>query len=264
MAFQLRVASDTDIGLVRESNQDMAYAWSKNPVNGTPIAILIVADGIGGYLAGDLASELATVSVAQTIVTFLEDELSHSTQPVENIRARLREAMVQANLNVWRYTKEHLDGEEMGCTLTCMVVQGLEIVIGHVGDSRAYIMYGGTLNQLTVDHTPAGELYEMGEINDQDMLYHPKRHVLTRAVGLSPLIKVDLVSSEVHPEARLLLCTDGLWGYVPEITLERLLSRPGPPRSISRNLIAAANAYGGSDNIGVAICDIYDPDLHRI
>ena len=264
MAFQLRVAADTDIGLVRESNQDSAYVWTKNLVNGTPLAILIVADGIGGYRGGDIASELATISVAQNIVSLLEDELSYARQPCGRIRARLRKAMVQANLNVWRYAKEHMGGEEMGCTLTCMIVQGLEIVIGHVGDSRAYILDGGRLNQLTVDHTPAGELHEMGEITDQDMLYHPKRHVLTRAVGLSPLLKVDLISEEVHPEARILLCTDGLWGYVPEITLERLLSRPGPPRSIARNLIAAANAYGGSDNIGVAICDVHDPELHRI
>ena len=264
MPLHLSVASESDIGLVRESNQDSAYSWVMNPVYGTPVALLVVADGIGGFWAGDIASELATIAVAQMIVPFLEEENHNSPQPLMVLESRLREAMLQANLAVWRHAKENLDGEEMGCTLTCILIQGLDVLLGHVGDSRAYVIQGGVISQLTSDHTPAGELYNLGKIDNREMLYHPQRHYLTRAVGLSPLLDVDLEFIPVSMESRLLVCSDGLWAYVPEITMERLLSRPAPPRSVAKGLIAAANAYGGSDNIGVAICDIRDPSRQKI
>jgi serine/threonine protein phosphatase PrpC len=264
MPLQLRVASETDIGLVRSKNQDSAYAWATNPEKGAPMALLIVSDGIGGVLAGEIASELATITVAQLLVPMLEGESSNSLLTLSLIESRLYEAMLQANFAVWRYTKENLDGEEMGCTLTCLLIYGLTALLGHVGDSRAYLLEREIIRQLTTDHTPPGELFAMGQIEYREMLYHPQRHVLTRAVGFSPMLDVDIVTHEFEIESRMLLCTDGLWAFVPEITLERLLSRPGPPRSIARELIAAANAFGGSDNIGVAICDARDPNLHRI
>jgi len=263
LAYQFRVASEVDIGLVRESNQDMAYAWAKNPAKAAPVAVLIVSDGIGGYRAGEVASELATISVGQSLVSYLEENNLKNSGQIASLEARLRSALIQANLFVRRYAKEHLDGAEMGCTLTCVILHGLEMIIGHVGDSRAYLLRTGRIRQLSVDHTTARELYDLGEISEHEMLFHPKRHILTRAVGISPLLEMDILKIEVCKGARILLCTDGIWGYVPEITIERLLSRPGPPKSISRSLIAAANAYGGFDNIGVAICDIHDPDLHR-
>ena len=264
MPIQLRVASETDIGLVRENNQDSAYAWAMNPVDGTPVALLIVADGIGGYVAGDIASELATIRVAQGIVPWLEEELKDGPQPLMVLESRLREAMLQANLAVWRHAKEHLGGEEMGCTLTCLLIQGFDFLLGHIGDSRAYLLQDGRLKQLSVDHTPAGELYELGKLDNRELLYHPQRHMLTRALGLSPLLDADITMHHLNLNARILVCSDGLWAYVPEITLERLILRPGAPRSVAKGLIAAANAYGGSDNIGVAICDVRDPSLLKV
>lgn len=264
MPIQFRVASETDIGLVRESNQDSAYAWAMNPVDGTPVALLVVADGIGGFLGGDIASEIATINIAQTIIPLLEEEKRSGVQPIMILESRLREAMIQANLAVWRYSKENLDGEEIGCTLTCLLIQGLDVLVGHIGDSRAYLLRDGSMRQLTIDHTPAGELYDLGKLGGHEIPYHPQRHMLTRAVGLSPLLELDIEIKHIEIGSKLLVCTDGLWAYVPEITLERLLSRPGPPRSVAKGLIAAANAYGGSDNIGVAICDIHDPSQQKI
>jgi protein phosphatase len=263
MPFQLSVASATDIGLVREDNQDSAYAWAKNPLQGIPAALLVVADGIGGFQAGDIASKLATDTMVEIVVPFLEESNAGDDAPQSLLEKMLREAMLKANLAVWRYAKYHLDGRAMGCTLTCLLVEGRNVLVSHVGDSRAYQLEGGILRQLTIDHTPAGELYELGQIDYREMLYHPQRHVLTRAIGLSPMLDVELRATVLKVESRLFVCTDGLWGFIPEIQLERLVSRPGPPRTIARELISAANAYGGSDNIGVAICDVRDPLLHR-
>lgn len=229
-------AAATHPGLVRESNQDAVYPPSSG--SGPGPVLLAVADGMGGHVAGDVASRTA---------------LAAATAPdVDGPKERL----VAGNLAITERIAEDPSLRGMGTTMTlARVGPDGAVEIGHVGDSRAYLYREGELRRLTVDHTVVQELVELGQISEEQADRHPQRHLLTRVLGLGP-VEVDEVSLRLHPGDRLLLCSDGLTGMVEEDDIAAVLGGAADPEEAVWDLVEAANRAGGVDNVSVVVLDV--------
>jgi protein phosphatase len=258
ISVQLRAFADTDAGLVRSVNQDAIYCWAQNPEEGSPVALLMVADGMGGYRSSELASQLAVDTAADSLRPLLEQRLSHRAGSSAGLESAVRETIGQANTVIYRYAQQGPRAAvNMGTTIACVAIQGAEAIIANVGDSRVYLLEESGLEQLTEDHSVAGELVEEGFLDPEDILDHPQRNLLTRALGLGPEVKVDVDTLPLRAGHRLLLCTDGLWGMIYDLAqLEEVLYRGETPETATRGLIALAKARGGEDNISVVVCDV--------
>ncbi|MEE2703972.1 MAG: PP2C family serine/threonine-protein phosphatase [Myxococcota bacterium] len=224
----------TDTGLVRENNEDSALALPES-------GLFVVADGMGGHAAGEVASQLAVETVAT--------QLSGRRIPkaIRGEAALLGAALVESNLAVYRKSREPgLEG--MGTTLTALLFRGRTATIAHAGDTRAYLVHKGTLRQLTRDHTLVSLLIAQGVVREEQSSEHPDRHVLTRAVGSQPTIEPEVVQVRVPRTARLLLSSDGLHDVVPPEELARLASIAELEPAASA-LIGRANELGGPDNV---------------
>jgi serine/threonine protein phosphatase PrpC len=230
----MRAVGHTDIGKIRQKNEDAYLA--------TP-PVIAVADGMGGHEAGDLAAK-AAISVVGELVR----------PPFRRPRSTLAKAFTSANRAIRKLGAEY-DHNQMGTTLTVAVVKNSTAWIGHIGDSRAYLLRQGELRQLTDDHSLVGELVRRGQIAPEKARTHPKRNVITRAVGGQKYIKPDIFSLRLVPGDRLILCTDGLISDLDDSRLADLASPALSPDKAGRQLIEAANRAGGPDNITVVIGD---------
>jgi serine/threonine protein phosphatase PrpC len=257
-SLKLQAASGTDTGLVRKVNQDVAYSWVSNPRKGGPLALLIVADGMGGGLAGEIASRLAVDKISRTLVSFLERDAVRLPKPPIVLEGTLRSAIRQANGAIYDYAQRNLIGAgTMGTTIACALIQGTLAVVANVGDSRVYLLGGGGLEQLTADHSMVAQLIESGLLDGEALFDHPRRNILTRALGTNPKVEIDVSTINLSVDDRLLLCSDGLWGMLQDVDqLERILRRAETPEMAVGDLLAAANAQGGEDNISVVVCDV--------
>lgn len=232
----MRVGVKTDIGRTRRTNEDAFLAeppW------------FAVADGMGGHAAGDVASRLA-IEVVRSFVAEREDSAEQTV--VEAIR--------QANEAILRRSRQSLALNGMGTTLTLMKVENERCVIGHVGDSRGYLVRGGTVRRLTTDHSVVGELVRTGTLSEREALEHPQRNLLTRALGADPDVQVDLVSEPLMAGDRLLLCTDGLTAVVLDHELGEILMEEAEPEKAAARLVQIANDRGGPDNITVVVLEL--------
>ncbi len=226
----------TDVGRVREANEDAYFVGE---------TVVAVADGMGGHLAGEVASATALEPVEQLDGRAFEDGPAALDA--------LRDAVVQANTNVSRMAHEEPTYRGMGTTLTVALVDGRRLHLAHVGDSRAYLLRGDRFSQLTDDHTLVQHLVDEGQITREEAATHPQRSIITRAIGVSEDIDVDALSLELDPGDQLLLCSDGLTGVVDDDRIAReLASRDDAERTLKR-LVDAANAGGGPDNITVVL-----------
>ncbi len=235
----MRIGVMTDIGKARRTNEDAFLAeppW------------FAVADGMGGHAAGDVASRLA-IEAVRSFVAGRED-------PAETV---IVEAIRKANGMIWRRSQENrwLDG--MGTTLTLMKVESGRCVIGHVGDSRGYLVRDGAVRRLTTDHSVVEELVRTGTLSERDALEHPQRNLLTRALGANPDVQVDLVTEPLMAGDRLLLCTDGLTAVVLDHELGEILTEEAEPEKAAARLVQIANARGGPDNITVVVLELPQP-----
>jgi len=229
-----RFALATDPGLVRDHNEDAAAAQPE-------LGLFLVADGMGGHVAGEVASRIA----AQTVV----DVVGAAKRPrrIVGEMALLGEAIVRAHAAVAKEAAERsLHG--MGTTLTVLRVRGRTATIAHVGDSRAFLVHGGQMLQLTQDHTLVALLVESGALDPKEAAGHPERHVLTQAVGPPAEIDPELSQAQIPRGARLLLTSDGLHDVVPEAEIAALASRRDLDAAVSA-LIARARELGGPDYI---------------
>ena len=233
----LRAAATTHQGLVRDHNEDRFHY---DPERG----IFMVVDGVGGQAAGEKAAEAA--------VARLRDRLERETGPVE---LRLREAITDANNDVFRLAQTHPDWQGMACVLTCVVIEGSQAVVGHVGDTRLYKIRAGRIQKLTRDHSPVGEREDAGELTEAEAMRHPRRNEVYRDVG-SELHRVDdpgFIDTFAVPfenDAALLLCSDGLSDLVTADTIRHWVEAyAGHPFEVTRALIEAANDAGGKDNV---------------
>jgi serine/threonine protein phosphatase PrpC len=227
--MRIDIGSATDIGRVRERNEDSVLV---DP------PLFAVADGMGGHRGGDVASQVALETMER-----LEDEDGGSL--VEHVR--------KANRAVWERSvqDERLSG--MGTTLTAVRVDGDDVVLAHVGDSRAYLLRNDSLTQLTDDHTLVARMVRSGEITKAEAEVHPHKNVMTRALGTEEDVEVDEETIELQDGDRVLLCSDGLTGMVTEDQIQAILEASPTPQNAAERLVRAANRAGGVDNISVVV-----------
>jgi len=241
--MRLITGAATDVGRVREGNED-AYLVDD------AMGLVAVADGMGGHRAGEVASA--------TALEALRSAITHGRP--------LRESMEDANEAVFTksLTDEELRG--MGTTLTAAtLVTGGTVLVGHVGDSRAYLLHDGELRQVTVDHSLVEELVREGRLTADEAAVHPQRSIITRALGVDASVEVDVYPVELAPGDRLLLCSDGLTGLVQAETIAATLRREEDPARAAAALIDAANVAGGEDNItAVVVAVTDDPPLRAV
>jgi PPM family protein phosphatase len=235
-------AGGTDVGRVREGNED-AYLVADS--------VFAVADGMGGHLAGEIASAKALEPVEALDGKIYAD--------AEEAVGALRDAVVLANTTVSQMAEDEPLYRGMGTTLTAVLVEGRRLHVAHVGDSRAYLLRDGTFSQLTDDHTLVQHLIDEGQITREEAATHPQRSIITRAIGVAHDVDVDSMTLDLVPGDQILLCSDGLTGVVSDGTIEAALRSDQDEQTIISDLIEQANEGGGPDNITVVVLR-YDPD----
>ncbi len=203
-------------------------------------ALFLVADGMGGYQAGEVASDLAT----RTIIH------EYYADPNDTIAESLRRALSKANAAVYAWGQASAQRKGMGTTVAAAVVRGAETHIAWVGDSRIYLLRNGVLQQSTEDHSFVNDLVRTGVLSQEEARNHPQKNVVTRALGHRPDVEVDSRATQLQPDDRLLICSDGLSGPVADPQLEAILKQHPPEDAVPR-LVQAANIGGGPDNISV-------------
>jgi len=235
-------AGRTDVGVVRSGNEDNYLMVPEQ-------AVFIVADGMGGHAAGEVASEMAVRIIAQQLgdVRGL-DENSASHQ--------IREAIREANAQIFDRTLTEHDKRGMGTTATALVLMGPRYLIGQVGDSRAYLLRNGKLVQLTKDHSYVQEQVDAGYLTPEDARTHPYSNVITRCVGANEDVVPDTYLGTLRVGDVFLLASDGLTGMIDDPRLHELLDSSRDPQELSDKLVAEANRLGGLDNITVIVVRI--------
>ncbi len=221
-----------------------------------PIGLYIVADGMGGHDAGDLASRTVNRVVAeQFIQTGVVPELRRF-RPAGGAGPGdlLIQAIREANGALFHHARE--SGRDMGSTLTAALIVGETAIIANVGDSRAYFLREGHLEQITRDHSLVARMAEVGIIRPEQIRTHPRRNEIYRALGQQPDVEVDLFTRTLRKGDRLILCTDGLWEMVPDEEIRRIVERARTPQQACDALVEAANRAGGEDNIGVIVVEM--------
>lgn len=226
-------AARSDVGSVREHNEDSYLV--KSP-------LFVVADGMGGHEAGEVASEIA--------VTTMEAHAPKSTSP-----EALGAAVVKANEAVLRGAKDGTGKPGMGTTLTAAFVYEDEAVIAQVGDSRAYLLHNDQLQRITRDHSLVADLIEQGRLTEAEARFHPQRSVITRALGSDPNMQPDLYTLHVEEGDRLVLCSDGLCSMISDGEIEEILLDNPTPAQACDALVEEALIAGGLDNVTVIVID---------
>ena len=270
--FKLTTASASDPGQIRESNEDAVLDYARGEGLGEPLGLLMVADGMGGHQAGEVASRLAVETIYGMLESYLVHDDAEDTQPVRKsgedanatllsnggsniLKRRLKAAIVHANKTIYEYAQQNpLEAGNLGTTLACVLIKGNTAIIANVGDSRVYLMRNQQLSRLTEDHSLVHHLVMNGQLAPEDMFDHPHRSVITRALGYNEDVQIDFVVQVLSSGDRLLVCSDGLWEMVrDEDQIAQLLRDAGDLPEAARQLIEIANSHGGLDNIGVAV-----------
>ena len=229
-------AGRTDAGRVRRRNED---SFVLDP------PLFAVADGMGGAQAGEVASRLAAAA-------FREYHAADRLEPAERVEAIIQEA----NRRIFERARTDSEASGMGTTVTAAILTNGRVSIGHVGDSRAYRVRNGELEQLTEDHSLVADLMRSGRLTPEEADAHPQRSVITRALGTDAEVDVDMVTVDVEPGDLFLLCSDGLTTMVPEEDILRILQEADTLDAAARTLVRAANSGGGEDNITVVLFQV--------
>ena len=234
--MRFTIATATHVGRVRDGNEDAVHPTEDETTVG-PV-IVAVADGMGGHAAGEVASAAAISAAVAT----------GDGSAVSRVQA--------ANAAVLAAAAEDAARSGMGTTLTLAIFwPDGHLEIGHVGDSRAYLLRNERLTQLTIDHTFVRELIAQGRLAPEDAATHPRRHMLTRTIGMRD-VRVDSLDIHLQPGDRVVLCSDGLTGMVADTRIARILTKTQAPAGAVWSLVEAANAAGGLDNTTVAVVDV--------
>lgn len=238
----LRSAARSHVGMRRQENEDRHALV-------TDLGLYIVADGMGGHRAGQVASQLACEGAVRAIETLQGASVS--------LAERLRHAVNSANREIFIAAQRDAELSGMGTTFVGMLFDGERLALAHVGDSRAYLLRQGRLRALTDDHSIVGELLRRHEISEQDAREHPHRHVLTRALGVRSTTEPDLAEMTPQPGDIFILCSDGLTGHVSDEDIARWLTECEDLETAATGLVESANDAGGLDNITVVLvrCD---------
>jgi PPM family protein phosphatase len=250
MTLAIRYAVRSDVGLLREGNEDSAYAGPH---------LLVIADGMGGHAAGEVASSVA-ISALKDLDTEVEGD---EELPGNTLVAALSAAIASANSALHHMSIEDPSTEGMGTTLTAMLWSGARFALCHIGDSRAYLLRDGELSQITRDHTLVQSLVDDGRLSPAQAATHPQRSLIMRALQGSSEAEPDLSIREAIAGDRYLLCSDGLTDVVSEETLRKVLAQPGDRDEVVTQLIDLAIRGGGPDNITCIIADVVDTAVER-
>lgn len=236
----LRVAGDTNVGKVRTTNEDSMIVDAQR-------GLYVVLDGMGGANAGDVASQTARDAVREFVI---------QRRLVMEPKALLEAALQAGSAAVYDAASTDHERHGMGTTVVaCLVVDPKRAVIAHVGDSRCYLLRQGRLQSLTRDHTIVEELVDRGLLTAEEAERHPYKNVLSRNLGAKPSTRVDVVELELHPGDRLLLCSDGLYGYASTEAIQYLLGSGDAPEHVARDLIDLALRGGGGDNVSTIVIE---------
>jgi protein phosphatase len=250
--FQL--GRQTHPGMVRDNNEDSILSIEISRMNRgviEPISLVAVADGMGGHAAGEQASSLVIDTIAQ-IGAF---ELVALQNPSNNeFDEWLKRAMQSANQAV--FEARQTAGNDMGSTLVLGLIIGSMAYFGHIGDSRIYLVNEGSIKQLSTDHSLVQHLVSIGKISAEEARVHPQRNVIYRSLGEKPEVEADYFNQQVFPNDRLLFCSDGLSGLLDDQKIQQIILHAASPQSACDELVSAANAAGGDDNISALIVEV--------
>lgn len=246
------VGSASDKGMIRDHNEDSLLVLNlgiNNLSQDYTRGLYIVADGMGGHAAGELASNMAIRYTAEAILsaylpTLLDIGADYAEEPVAEL---LKKAVLHANEAIRQASK--VQGNDMGTTLTLALVVGDRATIANVGDSRTYLYREGKLRRISRDHSLVMRLVELGQLTDEEIYTHPQRNAVLRSLGDQSDIEVDIFTERLHPGDALLLCSDGQWEMTHDPQMEKLLAQHPDPQVAAEELIKAGNQAGGEDNI---------------
>ncbi len=268
--FSIRFSGATDVGLVREGNEDSLLA---HPEAG----LYVVADGMGGHNCGEVASQFAV----EAMMAFYDSDditkrvkaahkqavkqLPKSSRDPSFHALRLRKAAESANISVYRLSQQHEALRDMGTTVVACAFAGSRLYVANVGDSRVYRMRRGELVQLTEDHSLVNEYVKMNMLRPEDVETFPYKNVIVRAVGLHERVTVDITWTTVKQGDRILLCSDGLTDLIKDDVIARVLGEVEDPDEATASLVELAKEAGGHDNITVLMLELapFDPDAEQ-
>ena len=242
----MRSYAKTDIGKAREMNQDFIYVSEE--IEGMKLGIL--ADGMGGYKGGEIASCLATTTAKNYIEENFKDV---NLQDSESIQMLIKNAMEYANKVVYQKSKESQELEQMGTTLEICLIYGNKVYIGHIGDSRIYRIRKNIIRRITTDHSYVETLVKDGTITREEAFYHPKKNMLIKALGCTEDIEPDITVKGFLEKDIMLMCSDGLTNMLKEEEIYNIINQN--IETACNTLIQKANECGGYDNISVIIIE---------
>lgn len=229
----------TDVGKAREMNQDYYYISGPNE----KIHVFILADGMGGYNGGEIASRLATT----TALSYIQNNFDSIPKEREDILNLVKSAVEYANMVVYEKANESKELEGMGTTLEVCLIYNNKIYIGHVGDSRVYRIRKEFIRKLTHDHSYVEKLVKDGTITKEEAMYHPKKNMLMKALGCTPFVEPDVTVKGFIKDDTILICSDGLTNMVDEKQIFEIVKKEGT--LAAEKLVEKANENGGYDNI---------------
>ncbi len=253
---QLLVASGQSVGRQRELNEDCLFTFSTVLAGNTgnpPLGLFIIADGMGGHQYGEIASNAAIRTIAGYVLKKFHNSLFNL--PTVSMDESLQEILQTAVMEAQRAVLREAPGS--GTTVTAALLVGQQLTVAHVGDSRAYLLYNDhRMEAITRDHSLVKRLEELGQITSAEAAVHPQRNVLYRALGQGETLEADVVTMPFPVGGHLLLCSDGLWGVVPEEDIRRFVIEASTMERACQNLVTAANNAGGPDNISVVLVQL--------
>lgn len=239
----MKAFASTDIGKVRDMNQDSYYISTEDD----DIKLYIVADGMGGYKGGEIASRLAIESAKN----YIRNNFADIKKEKEQILDLIKNAIEYANMVVYEKSKEIEELSGMGTTLDICLIHSNKVFIGHVGDSRVYRQRKDFFRKLTVDHSYVEQLVKEGNITKEEAYNHPKKNMLTKALGCTAFVEPDVMVKGFLKDDILLMCSDGLTNMLKDEKISEIIK--ADPKMASQNLVKKANELGGYDNITAVI-----------
>jgi len=240
----MEIYADTDVGRVRNANQDAFYISEEND----NYKLCILADGMGGYTGGEVASRLACISAAEYIKQNFQNEKQYTKEELQEL---IKEAMQYSNRVVYEKSQEEQELEQMGTTVEICLIYNNRAYIGHIGDSRIYRIRQGIMRKITLDHSYVQKLVKDGTITKEEAINHPKKNMLMKALGCEEFIEPDVMVKGFNPGDIILICSDGLTNMIAEAEIHNIINQDR--ENAVTKLIAKANELGGYDNITAII-----------
>lgn len=247
MSYKLEAYGLTDIGLVRKNNEDL---WAELP----DILTYVLADGMGGHQAGEVAASQAVIAFCDYMKKMLVDPSKQFS--LGEMRSEIEYAIQRVNAKVYKMGYRNPDLKGMGTTLCCVHFHPEGLIRAHVGDSRIYQFRDDILVQLTEDHSLAHEMVELGQLEENEVKKFSYKNIITKAVGTEPYVEPSVHVSDVQHEDLFLLCTDGLSDFIDKSEIELILKQKVSLKEIAEELINAAKDKGGHDNITVVLVKV--------